>query len=308
MACLYTKLIKNPKYLPNKKNKGKPPECTDERTRYVPVSCGRCYECRKQKKREWMIRLSEEIKTNKAIFVTLTISNKSFKELREKNESENDICTKAVRRYLERIRSKTKKSIKHWFITELGEEKGRIHLHGLIFTENKELTNEWKYGHVFIGQFVNERTINYITKYMLKENPQNKNFVGKVLCSAGIGKGYIDNPYTYRNRYQENNKTIQTYKFRNGKEIYLPTYYRYKLYNEEEREKLWIEAQERGYRYICGVKIDTSIENEKNYHQALMYFRERNEKLHNDIEQNWEYEKERRRRERLNRYLKKHRS
>ena len=51
--CLYPKKIKNPKYLPNKKNNNNPPEITDERVKYVPVGCGNCMECRKQKKREW---------------------------------------------------------------------------------------------------------------------------------------------------------------------------------------------------------------------------------------------------------------
>ena len=43
-------MIKNPKYLPNKKNNNNPPEITDERVKYVPVGCGNCMECRKQKR------------------------------------------------------------------------------------------------------------------------------------------------------------------------------------------------------------------------------------------------------------------
>ena len=110
--CLYTKYVKNPRYVPNKKNKGRPPKLTDERLEYVPASCGKCIECRKRKQREWIARLSEEIRINKGIFVTLTISNKSFYELREKKEeTENDICTKAMRRFLERIRKETGTSI-----------------------------------------------------------------------------------------------------------------------------------------------------------------------------------------------------
>ena len=47
--CLYPKMIKNPTYLPNKKNNNNPPEITDERVKWVPVGCGNCMECRKQK-------------------------------------------------------------------------------------------------------------------------------------------------------------------------------------------------------------------------------------------------------------------
>ena len=59
--CLYPKLIKNPKYQINKKNKGKIPEMIDDRAAYVPIGCGKCIECRKQKADNWKIRLYEEV-------------------------------------------------------------------------------------------------------------------------------------------------------------------------------------------------------------------------------------------------------
>ena len=31
------------------------------RTYYVPTKCGRCIECRQQRQREWIVRLSEEL-------------------------------------------------------------------------------------------------------------------------------------------------------------------------------------------------------------------------------------------------------
>ena len=60
--CLYTKYILNKKYMYTKKNQGNVPECKDERLRYVPTKCGRCIECRKEKARNWRIRLTEELK------------------------------------------------------------------------------------------------------------------------------------------------------------------------------------------------------------------------------------------------------
>ena len=36
------------------------------------------------------------------------------------------------------LHQKTKKSVKHWFITELGEDNGRIHLHGITFGKDSE--------------------------------------------------------------------------------------------------------------------------------------------------------------------------
>jgi hypothetical protein len=57
------------------------------------------------------------------------------------NERINDIkstitnrdMTEETRRCLERIRKQTGKSLKHWCVTELGEENDRIHLHGIVF-------------------------------------------------------------------------------------------------------------------------------------------------------------------------------
>ena len=56
-----------------------------ERLRYVTAACGDCYECRKQKQRQWMVRMSEENRqTTNAYFLTLTFDDKSYKQLEQK--------------------------------------------------------------------------------------------------------------------------------------------------------------------------------------------------------------------------------
>ena len=72
--CLYPKLITNRRYCRTKKNKGVIPPCPDERLKQVTAACGECYECRKQKQRAWVTRMTEELKQNpNAGFYTLTI-------------------------------------------------------------------------------------------------------------------------------------------------------------------------------------------------------------------------------------------
>ena len=98
----------------------------DPRTASITAACGKCLECRRQKQREWLVRMSEELRTEpNAYFITLTISDENYEILKNicKSEDNNTIATKAIRLMLERIRKKTGKSIKHWFITELGHEK-----------------------------------------------------------------------------------------------------------------------------------------------------------------------------------------
>lgn len=292
--CLYPKLILNRKYTSNKKNGGNVPVCRDERLRYVTAACGKCLECRKQKQRQWIIRMSEEIRNNpNAYFVTLTIDDESYKKLSKecKSKDDNDIATKAMRMFLERVRKVTKKSIKHWFITEKGHENTkRLHLHGILWgIGTDELCKEkWKYGFVFIGTHVSEQTVNYITKYMLKVDEDNKGFVGKILCSAGIGRSYMDRIDSERNKY-EAGKTDETYRLRNGGRINLPIYYRNKIYSEEEREKLFIEKLDKGEVWIMGEKC--RIDDEKSYTKLMEWHRKKAAKLFGDNEEEWEKEK-----------------
>ena len=152
-----------------------------------------------------------------------------------------------VRLFLERIRKATKKSIRHWLITERGqEETERYHLHGLIWDDgNGFLTREyWSYGFTFIGQYVNEKTINYVTKYMLKKDKKHEDFISTVLCSKGIGNGYLKRADEETNIFNRE-KTKELYTTRTGLKLNLPKYYRNKIYTEEEREKLWIQKIEK---------------------------------------------------------------
>ena len=137
--CLYPRLIENGKYKPNNKNGGRPPLIKDHRTRFVPIGCQTCIECRKQKAREWQTRLQEDIKKHtNGKFVTLTFSTESLiKIIQDSSEEEtekrkkpkrggtlakknvdltklkgyeldNAIATKAVRLFIERWRRNTK--------------------------------------------------------------------------------------------------------------------------------------------------------------------------------------------------------
>lgn len=300
--CLYPKLIENRKYKANKKNGGVIPAINDNRILWIPVKCNKCMECMKQKSREWQVRLQEEIKGNKMknYFVTLTFSNESIKEIGEDinlegYEKDNEIAKIGMRRFLERWRKKYKVSVRHWFVTELGQ-KGteNIHMHGIIMTneDKAEIEKIWKYGMVWIGEYVNARTINYIIKYVSKTDTLHKEYIPKILTSAGIG-----NTYNAReNKYNEK-ETKEYYRLNNGSKINLPIYYRNKAWSEEEREKLWLKKLDEETRYINGIKVDISKGDEL-YYQILEVQREKNKELgYKDDSINWErrrYENQRR--------------
>lgn len=284
--CLYPKLIRNKKYKSNKKNGGVIPHCADERLLYVPVKCGNCMECCKQKEREWRVRLQEEIRDTENLtprFVTFTFSNESLNQLDDDVLSkgnrtlsgynlDNASAKLGVRRFLERWRKKFKKSVKHWLVTEIGgNNTERIHIHGILFTnESIETIDEiWKYGHTWIGEYVSEKTINYIVKYISKTDEKHKEYKSIILTSAGIGKGYTKRKDSKNNKYREKS-TNETYRTRDGQRFALPIYYRNKIYTEEEREKLWLEKLDEKTIYVNGIKIDVS----ENYDEYLAVLKE----------------------------------
>ena len=276
--CLYPQYFKNPKYLPNKKNKGRPPICKDKRLLYIPAKCGCCIECRKEKQREWRVRLEEELRSNLGYFTTLTISPEGIKKIEEKTglkweENPNEIATKALRLFLERARKETGKSIRHWCVTELGEERDRIHLHGIFFGQKSAelIRKHWKYGFIFIGGYCNSRSVNYMTKYMLKVDVKHPEFKQIVLTSPGIGAEYMDRlDYLWQ---KQNYKKIDvaTYTFRNGVKMAMPKYYKDKIFTEREKEVMWINNLDRGLLWIYGEKVKANdwktIDNLREYWQ-----------------------------------------
>ena len=59
---------------------------------------------------------------------------------------------------------------------------------------------------------------------MTKIDEEHPDFVGKVLCSKGIGAGYTKRPDAAKHKYKKG-ETIETYRLRNGAKINLPIYY-----------------------------------------------------------------------------------
>nr|QJB19280.1 MAG: replication initiator protein [Microvirus sp.] len=290
----------NGKYKPNKKNGGIIPPLRDIRVKGVPIGCGNCMECRKKKAREWQVRLLEDVKHNtNGIMVTLTFSDKSISKLKRDvlkesieeikgYELDNRIATKAVRKFTERWRKKYKKTVRHWLVTELGHNgTENIHLHGIIWTNESvnEIRDKWGYGYIYPRNedeekvnYVSERTVNYIVKYIYKQDTKHKHYKSKILVSNGIGKSYIESKEAERNKYKANGETIETYKTRTGHEIAMPIYWRNKIYNEEEREKLWIEKLDTNERYIGGEKINIK-NNEDEYYNLLKWYKAKSERL-----------------------------
>jgi hypothetical protein len=305
--CLYPRLIKNPKYKQNKKNRGNIPPVSDERVLYVPIGCSNCIECRKQKAREWNVRLQEDIKENtNGKFITLTFSNDSIAKLSQELKEEgyhldNKLATLAVRRFLERWRKKHRTSLRHWLITELGHNgTENIHLHGIIWSNEsiEEIDKHWQYGYTWKGKYVNGKyinyvngkTVSYIIKYVTKIDLQHQKYKSIILTSPGIGKAYTKSGDFKKNKFNPNGETNELYRSPTGHKMSLPVYWRNKIYDEDEKEVLWLNKLNKETRYILGEAVDVSKET-NSYYQILETARELNKQLgYGNNEKNWSRE------------------
>ena len=298
--CYFTKKVLNKRFLPNRKNRWNPPVCTDERFRYVEVECGHCFECRKKKRREWRIRNYEQLKeTPVAVFFTGTVSPQRYehicKQYGYKNDGsqDNEIITKIQRLFLERIRKEKGYSIKHWCVTEKGHTNTRrIHIHGLYYATHgetkwqltKTLFENWIDGYKFYGSYVNEKTINYVSKYMTKKDEDNPDYIGIVLCSKGLGANYAKR-MAYKHEWNKE-KTIITYRAGNGADMPLPRYYKTQLYTEDQRQLLWLYAEDKGVKWVKGFEVQGANGANKDYYERLV--KQKNEEgasLHGDVEE-----------------------
>ena len=291
--CKNKIVIKNKRYQPTKKNGYTKETPRDRRLYYIEIPCGECKECKKKKKEMWRLRIENELLDSKsAIFFTGTFSDKAIEKIKKQYgvKEENDIATKANRLFLERLRKKYNIKLTHWCITELGSEKGRIHIHGIFFIkENQDIKyikdkikREWDFGWNYLGYVDQGKTINYVTKYMLKENENFKEFKPKVLASKNIGIGFIERNKSFYKYKEEDGKVEANTKmeYLDGRETYLIKYYKEKLYTTEERENILLSILDEEKRRINSrVFKGHDSETELEYNRFLIQERAITERL-----------------------------
>lgn len=213
----------------------------DREDYYLDVPCGVCYHCRKKYKSQWNIRLqhhyrylSKEQQTN-SYFVTLTFDDDHLPNPRPTKAEVSPL----VRKFLERVRKRYKRSFTHWIVSELGSTTKRYHLHGIFFDipfPIWQLTDLWKYGFTSYRQ-LNPRRISYCTSYANKqikgllELPSERQHV---FCSPGIGKAFTDDSVNIL--FSHKDSTIVPFTYFNNRPVALPRYYRTKMFTPDELE------------------------------------------------------------------------
>lgn len=228
----------------------------------VEVPCGRCRGCEKNMQFQYGMRLQYELLShppNTSLFVTLTFDDDHLERFK------NDL-NKPVLRFLDVLRKRYSKSIRHWFVCEFGTLRGRPHFHGILFncppelirtyTSNKVgfhpiLSKLWKCGISFIG-YVDIDTCKYVSKYVSK-SLNGKYVRPRLISSFGIGMKYIEDNLSFHN---DGLGHLQPFVIVGGKPMPLPRYYYNKIFNSDERKRLTKERFLDGKFYWHGRAYD----------------------------------------------------
>lgn len=210
---------------------------------YVEVPCGRCVGCLKSQQFAFSMRLQFELAShppNSSLFVTLTFDDENLSIFR-------DDLNKPVLRFLDLIRKKYGKQVRHWFVCEFGTLKGRPHYHGILFNCPPDLVNSftdkvgyhrvisetWKYGITFTG-FVTEATCKYVAKYVSK-SLNGKNVRPRLISSVGLGLSYLKENAVL---HKDANGNCSPLVVVGGKPMALPRYYFNKIFTQTDKQNM----------------------------------------------------------------------
>jgi hypothetical protein len=211
---------------------------------HIPFPCGKCPPCKKRRTSGWSFRLVKEGERSlSALFITLTYDTE-FVPITNNGYMTLDL--KDLQKFFKRLRKLTNEKLKYYAVGEYGSTKKRPHYHIILYNANKEHINRaWalnnhNIGSVHIGS-VSAASIGYTLKYMSKKSqiPMHQNDDRKKefsVMSKGLGSNYITPAMI---KWHKNNLEQRMYvPIEDGKKIAMPRYYKDKMYNEEEKDKI----------------------------------------------------------------------
>jgi len=219
-----------------------PPDKNDP---YKVVACGKCPRCRARKISEWSFRLMQHYKVAEtADWITLTYAPEHMGHIITP-KGYMTLFKRDVQLFFKKLRyahsRSSRSNIKYFAVGEYGGRFNRPHYHITIFNARRELMQDaWQKGNIFYGD-VNEASVGYTLKYMLKpgkipmhcNDDRQKEFR---LMSKGLGKNYLTKGMI---QWHKNDLTNRMYcNLSDGKKISMPRYYKDKIYNDIERKEI----------------------------------------------------------------------
>lgn len=253
------------------------------------VPCGKCLNCRIQKRTEWTLRVIHESEFWKdKMFVTLTYNDESLPE-------NGSLKKKDLQLFFKRLRKNYGKKIKYFACGEYGDNTNRPHYHMVLFgvdwDDKNVIYNSWKHSDWnpaikanAIKTVIPER-IQYVCKYidkaytieMERDDYEKKGIeVPFRLVSNGMGLQYLE-------KHRRKIEDLGYVSFR-GKKRSLPRYYLNKteidvdeIYKEAEKiEKEEVEkivgeklTRDQAYRFLRPdevLKLEEGIKKRRQQH------------------------------------------
>lgn len=262
-----------------------------QKGRRILVPCGKCYNCRKNRRNGWYVRFLEETKSAKsAFFLTLTYSEENVPTLEVDGMIHKVLDYRDVQLFLKRWRkylSKYDIKLRFYACSEYGSKTGRPHYHMLCWF-NKPLDtlrmstaqrkdvfeSKWSKGFTSISRITSKRMY-YVTKYMLKSRSNYESNIYRPMrcyCSNGIGANYLTAARIAFHKQAlfpfVNSRSFFTYTAEDGFRYSLPRYYKDKIFNDVEKAKILIEAEIRAHQELQR-RHDADVLQEKEFYQLL---------------------------------------
>jgi hypothetical protein len=230
---------------------------------HIPFPCGKCPPCKKRRTSGWSFRLVKEGERSKsALFITLTYDTE-FVPITTNGYMTLDLTD--LQKFFKRLRKLTNEKLKYYAVGEYGSTKKRPHYHIILFNANPEhIKRAWALNNKHIGAYhignVSHASIGYTLKYMSKKSsiPMHQNDDRKKefsVMSKGLGSNYITQAII---NWHKNNLEERMYvPIEDGKKIAMPRYYKDKMYNEEEKDKI--------SKYMVKISEELLVEQSKEF-------------------------------------------
>lgn len=231
--------------------------------------CGKCALCQAKRRRDWSFRLGVELNySTSAYFVTMTYDETNIPKINGVGTLRKRDCQLFLKRLRNEQRKRVSKihkcnlktagklimkipeyRIKYYLVGEYGDRTRRPHYHALIFNLMPSIKDTigqiWKYGSCKVGT-VTPSSINYCTKYMLKQQFGKKDWRDKpfTLMSRrpAIGSQYLEH-----SKHHIENESL-TVRNTNGNFQAMPRFYRDRIWTEKETRKQVLEKCISEYR------------------------------------------------------------
>lgn len=233
----------------------------DRLGRVKEAGCGKCEDCLRKKRNEWVQRLLAEWRYSACTkFVTLTYDDAHLPiEQVGEDEYRFTVNKRDIQLFLKRFRKLHK--VRYFLVSEFGDATHRPHYHALFFFDeflkndevNLLIQMSWDAGWIIdVSDLESVNGLRYVCKYLYKQQDEEKSFM---LCSRNpaIGMAYVDKwkdrHIKYFKEHRDNFDTFGLQDFNGSSSNYSLPLCRYL------REKIFDSSTKLGSRALAKIDI-----------------------------------------------------